>query len=46
MISNKIESTYIKLNNVIYQVPRDNLSINLVDDHFLKRKENGLAFFS
>lgn len=38
------QSTYIKLNNVIYQVPRDNLSINLVDDHFLKRKEMTLTF--
>lgn len=45
MISNKTKTTYIKLNNVVYQVPRDNLSINLVDDHFLKRKEKALTFF-
>lgn len=45
MISKKTESTYIKLYNVVYQVPRNNLSINLVDDHFLRKKRKALALY-
>lgn len=41
--TNKTKSTYIKLNNVIYQVPRNNLSVNLVNDHFLKQTKRHLG---